>query len=96
MESHQQQQQQQSHHNSLSPVANKAHRGNGMNPADFLSDDDNSEHNIDNMGYNHEHSRQMNQQLVQMNPGLALQQMQAHLQDHDQVRQLRCHISFSM
>lgn len=95
MESQQHHQQQhllqQLNHNSLSPVANrhsdKAHRGgNGMNPADFLSDDDNSEHNIDNMVYNQEQSRQMNQHLVQMNPGLALQQMQGHLQEHEQVR----------
>lgn len=83
-------QQQHLNHNSLSPLAqrsgeSKSHRGNGMNPADFLSDDDNSEHNIDNMGYTQEQTRSMNQQLAQLNPALSFQQMQAHLQEQEQV-----------
>lgn len=82
-------QQQHLNHNSLSPVANrsgeKSHRGNGLTPAEFLSDDDNSEHNIDNMGYTQEQTHSMNQQLVQLNPGLSFQQMQGHLQDQEQV-----------
>lgn len=71
----------------MSPVANRSGgekniRGNGGVAADFLSDDDNSEHN---MGYTQEQTRSMNQQLVQLNPGLSFPQMQTHLQDQEQV-----------
>lgn len=88
------QQQQHLNHNTMSPIANrsgeKSHRGNGLTPAEFLSDDDNSEHNIDNMGYTQEQTRSMNQQLAQLNPGLSFQQMQGHLQDQEQVSVIRC------
>lgn len=52
-----------------------------MLTAEFLSDDDNSENN---MAYNQEQSRSMNQ-LAQLNSGLVFQQMQDHLQNQEQV-----------
>lgn len=83
MEAHQHQ----LNHNTLSPIANrsceKSHRGNGLPTAEFLSDDDNSENNVENMVYRDESNRPMNH-LVQMNSSLALQQMQGHLQPTDQ------------
>lgn len=86
---HQHQQQQQLNHNTMSPVANrssdKTNRGNGMLAAEFLSDDDNSENNIDNMVYTEQQTRSMNQ-LAQLNTSLAFQQMQSHLQDQEQVK----------
>ncbi|XP_031616622.1 uncharacterized protein LOC116336710 isoform X3 [Contarinia nasturtii] len=87
----QQQQQQQKNHNSLSPDVNRSceknHRGNGLASAEFLSDDDNSEHNIDNMSYSQEQIRSMNQQLVQLNPGLSYQQqIQGNLPDQGKLQ----------
>lgn len=91
---HQQQQQQQLNHNTLSPVTNRSceknHRGNGMLTAEFLSDDDNSENN---MAYNQEQNRSMNQ-LAQLNSGLAFQQMQGHLQNQEQVMSVFLFSSF--
>lgn len=90
LQQQQAQQQQQLNHNAFSPVANrsceKAHRGNAMLTAEFLSDDDNSEHNIDNMAYNQEQQqhRSMNQ-LAQLNSDLTFQQMQGQLQEQEQV-----------
>lgn len=86
-------QQQQLNHNTLSPIPNRSceknHRGNGLPAAEFLSDDDNSENNVDNMVYNDESHRSMNQ-LVQMNASLAIQQMQGHLQPTDHQEQVMC------
>lgn len=88
MEAHQHQ----LNHNTPSPIANrsceKSRRGNGLPTAEFLSDDDNSENNVDNMAYTDESNRPINH-LVQMNPSLALQQMQGHLQPTDQ-EQVMC------
>lgn len=83
--------QQQLNHNSLSPDVNRSyeknHRGNGLTSAEFLSDDDNSEHNIDKMSYSQEQTRSMSQQLVQLNPGLSFQQqLQDNLSDQGKVR----------
>lgn len=82
---------QQQHHlnrNTMSPVAKrsceKTNRDNGMLAAEFLSDDDNSENNIDNTVYNQEQNRSMNQ-LAQLNSSLGFQQMQEHLQDQEKV-----------
>lgn len=52
-----------------------------MLAAEFLSDDDNSENNIDNTMYNQEQNLSMNQ-LAQLNSNMGFQQVQNHHQEH--------------
>lgn len=86
------QQHHQLNHNTMSPVAKrsceKTNRDNGMLAAEFLSDDDNSENNIDNTMYNQEQHLSMNQ-LAQLNSNMGFQQVQnhhpEHLQDQEKV-----------